>query len=134
MRKYLEVPEDNLEILQQVKLEQGLRTDSAAMNYIISEYDRLHKKEKDADQKLEDFLNKLMNHRVMTRIRFASETAEKNSIYLLDAINTMLQKEQIYDAVPLEMIPSPVIETSKELYKQKLDHFKQQAENRKRKK
>lgn len=134
MRKYLEVPEDNLEILQQVKLEQGLRTDSAAMNYIISEYDRLHKKEKDDDQKLEDFLNTLMNHRVMTRIRFASETAEKNSIYLLDAINTMLQKEQIYDAVPLEMIPSPVIETSKELYKQKLDHFKQQAENRKRKK
>lgn len=134
MRKYLEVPEDNLEILQQVKLEQGLRTDSAAMNYIISEYDRLHKKEEDDDQKLEDFLNMLMNHRVMTRIRFASETAEKNSIYLLDAINTMLQKEQIYDAVPLEMIPSPVIETSKELYKQKLDHFKQQAENRKRKK
>lgn len=134
MRKYLEVPEDNLEILQQVKLEQGLRTDSAAMNYIIAEYDRLHKKEKDDDQKLEDFLNKLMNHRVMTRIRFSSETAEKNSIYLLDAINTMLQKEQIYDAVPLEMIPSPVIETSKELYKQKLDHFKQQAENRKRKK
>lgn len=134
MRKYLEIPEDNLEILQQVKLEQGLRTDSAAMNHIISEYDRLHKKEKDDDQKLEDFLNKLMNHRVMTRIRFASETAEKNSIYLLDAINTMLQKEQIYDAVPLEMIPSPVIETSKELYKQKLDHFKQQAENRKRKK
>ena len=134
MRKYLEIPEDNLEILQQVKLEQGLRTDSAAMNYIISEYDRLHKKEKDDDQKLEDFLNKLMNHRVMTRIRFASETAEKNSIYLLDAISTMLQKEQIYDAVPLEMIPSPVIETSKELYKQKLDHFKQQAENRKRKK
>ena len=134
MRKYLEVPEDNLEILQQVKLEQGLRTDSAAMNYIIAEYDRLHKKEKDDDQKLEDFLNKLMNHRVMTRIRFASETAEKNSIYLLDAINTMLQKEQIHDAVPLEMIPSPVIETSKELYKQKLDHFKQQAENRKRKK
>ena len=39
MRKYLEIPEDNLEILQQVKLEQGLRTDSAAMNYVTERTD-----------------------------------------------------------------------------------------------
>lgn len=134
MVKNFNIKEENLEIINKVRQDNNLTTATAAVNFIIADYDRLLQKKKEEQNQTDALIDAIMNHKLMTRIRWASETAEKNSIYMLDAMNTILQKNGIYDAVPVDTIPSPVITTSKELYQKKLDHFKQQAENRKHKK
>lgn len=64
------------------------------------------------------------------RLRWATRTSEENSIFLLDAVNTILVNDNIKDGVPVEVYMHPVIATSKANHKRKVEHFKQAKDDR----
>lgn len=70
------------------------------------------------------------------RLRWATTVAEQNSIVILDILNTLLLKNytEIEEVIPVDTFESPIITESKEIIRRKIHHFKEQKDNRKRKK
>lgn len=138
-KKHFNLEEDVIEIIQRVKKEQGFKTEVKALSYIVREYDSRREDviSDEAASKLADvFLAKYNEqyYKYMDRIRWAIQTAETNSIIAKDVLNTMLINQGISHCVLTDVSTSPVIETSLEWQKNKVEHFKQQKEDRKRRK
>ena len=133
MNKIFDLDTKYLEMIKRVKKENNFKTDVQALRFIMDQYDEVIK-EKDKNAKLVEILLDAFNEKyspLFERLRWATRTAEKNSTILLDACNTILINNKINDCVPVEVVPSPVIETSGKIYKEKIDHFKQAKEDRK---
>ena len=68
------------------------------------------------------------------RLRWSTQTAEQNSIVMLDAINTLLFMFDAETLIPADNAPHKVITQSKHMMKEKIAHFKQMSDDRKRRK
>lgn len=113
IKKDIRLDETDITFVNEVREQQGLRSESEAVRYIIRQYRHRQKKEKD----------------VQLAILRAIE--EKTDI-LLDVANTDLMKRREEILYPVRMAESPVISKAKKLRKQELGHKKQRADYRKK--
>jgi hypothetical protein len=127
-RRNLYMTDENLDIVKRVMEEQKLVSESATVSFIINEY----AKQKTLSEEIVERINK-ENKAWMERVRWATKTAEVNSQILIDAINTMLLIQGVKYCSHIEYDKSPVIEQSEEKIKERIAHFKQEKDNRKRK-
>lgn len=132
MKKHINISDDDLKVFDDVKEEYHLKTDSSVLKFLLKMYME-NKDKQDADEKIADmFLEKFEKnyYAFFERLRWSTRTAEENSIYLLDAVNTLLINDGIKDGVPVEVYMHPVITTAKENHKRKVEHFKQAKDDR----
>lgn len=136
MRKTFNLTDENTQLLYEVKEKHGFNTETEAANYIFKSYRKMLENENDQDEFIDKFLNRfnMQYYKFMERLRWATQTAEVNSIVLLDAVNTILMNENLQDCVLVDKMKSNVITISQDYQKKKVEHFKQAKEDRKAKK
>lgn len=136
MRKTFNLTDENTQLLYEVKKKHGFHTETEAANYLFESYQKMIESENGQDEFIEKFLDRfnMRYYKFMERLRWATQTAEVNSIVLLDAINTILMNENIQDCVLVDKMKSNVISISQDYQKKKVEHFKQAKEDRKTKK
>ena len=128
VKKTVYISESNNAALKELKETYGFSSESDAVNYLIANaQDHPEKKIAQAVRKeLEE------NYLEKDRIKWASQTAEQNTIIILDAINTILHKEKIRTCISVEVAPSPVVTQSRERIRERIHYFKQKSDERKR--
>lgn len=130
--KHISISQEDAAVFEKVKTDQKLKTDAAVLKYLLNMY--MENLDEDIrNQKLVDLFMETFSknyYAFFERLRWATRTSEENSIFLLDAVNTMLVNENIKDGVPVEVYTHPVIATAKENHKRKVEHFKQAKDDR----
>ena len=126
-KKAFYISDDNEQILEQLKTKLGFTTYSQVINYLLA------KEKEEPEQRIAIAVRKELeeNYLQKERTRWAVQTAEQNSIILLDAINTILHKEQLTTCIGCDFAPSSVITQSRKNLKDKIQHFKQKSDERK---
>lgn len=122
------IAEENEKILNELQAKLGFTTSSQVINYLLS-------KENEAwEEKIAIAVRKELeqNYLQKERMKWAVQTAEQNSIVLLDAVNTILHSKQLSTCIGCDFAPSPVISQSRKNLKDKIQHFKQKSDERKR--
>lgn len=136
MQKNFNLTNNNIELIHKVMKENGIKTETKAVNYILEQYAANEMKKDCQDELVEQIstitIEKFKNtyYKFFERLRWATSTAEMNSLEIKDILNTILIKEKIQDAVLCDYFQSPVIETSSEYHKKKIAHFKQAKDDR----
>ena len=128
MRKCITVTEEDVKLLQQYKQKLGIRTDSGVISYLLRE---TYEKEKQLAVLIREELEQ--NYIQKERIKWATQTAEQNSIVLLDAMNTLLWMLNAKENISVEHAAHPVVKQSKDAIKEKIAYFKQKSDDRKAK-
>ena len=125
-RKNIYIDEKEYDVLQSIKKEYGLKTDSAAISFLLQSGNISENIAKAVVNEMEESYMK------SERLKWATKTAEQNSTVLLDAMNTLLHMMKADTLISVEFAPHPIIEKSKQNIKDKIAHFKQAADERKR--
>ena len=73
------------------------------------------------------------NYLPKERIRWGVQTAEQNTIMMMDVLNTLLWLFNAKNCYRVGEITHPVIKESKDELKKKIAHFKQKSDERKSK-
>ena len=126
---YLE--ESNLIILKKLQEELKLSSGSQVINYLLKQA----AEQPAMEEKIAIAVRKELEENYLSkeRIRWGVQTAEQNSMIILDVLNTLLHKEKLSTCIDIDFAPSPVIEQSKELIKRRIHYFKQKSDERKSK-
>lgn len=135
VKKYV-LDQECIDTISKVKADKEFKNDSATLRYIIQEYQK-NEQQKENDAALISGLLESYNQKyyaLFERLRWASQTAEMNTTILLDAINTILIKDDVRESILREAIQAPVIADSQNAYKEKIAYFKQQKDDRNKKK
>lgn len=126
-QKLFKLSDDTIDRIKQIKEELGLASDTAVIEHLVRSF------------YISDFADQIVDRlferdkKYRERLRWATRTAEINSQMLLDAVNTILvSKDYEYCCFP-EAYMSPVLQQSKENIERKIEHFKQEKDNRERK-
>ena len=128
IRKHFSLSENNLLFIKKIQQERHLTSESAAVNYVISEYERRLTL---ANEVVELF--NTYNESYMERLKWATQTAEQNSQVILDVLNTLLYEFQSESCISVEKLIHPVILESQTEMKKRITYFKQKKDNRNRK-
>lgn len=128
-QKLFYLSEENICRLKELQKELNMSSESQVINYLIG------KAFDNSEEKIAQAVRKELekNYLPKERIRWGVQTAEQNTILLLDAVNTLMHKEQLQTCIDVEFAPSPVIEQSRERLKEKISYFKQKSDDRKSK-
>lgn len=134
IKKLYSLENSQIKTIEKVKAEQGLTDNSQALRFIIEEYEKTVKKKNQEDEFIEKLLEAYHKkyYALFERLRWASQTSEKNSTMLLDAVNTILLIQDITDGILVDAIQAPVLQMSQTAYKEKIAYFKQMKDDRKR--
>lgn len=126
---YLE--ESNLIILKKLQEELKLSSGSQVINYLLKQA----AEQPTMEEKIAIAVRKELEENYLSkeRIRWGVQTAEQNSMVILDVLNTLLHKEKLSTCIDVDFAPSPVIEQSKERIKRRIHYFKQKSDERKSK-
>lgn len=127
IRKNIYLSDEEYNMIQNIKKEYGLKTDSAAISFLLKSGDVTQNIAKAVINEMEESYMK------SERLKWATKTAEQNSTVLLDAMNTILHMLKADSLISVEFAPHPIIKKSKQNIKDKIAHFKQQSDERKRK-
>ena len=135
-KKLFNLDQDTIQILYRVKEEQGFKTDVKALTYIIKEYDRQSKSSisaADVDVIADAVVSKYNDtyYKFMERLRWSTQTAEQNSISMKDVLNTLLIRDNVEHCILPDVMLSPVIKTSLDYQKNKIEYYKQRKDDRK---
>lgn len=114
IRKDFRLEQSDIEIINEIKSEMGLRNESDALRYIIRNF----KVQSKSDGRI-----------VIATMRKIEERVD----LLLDIANTDLINRKEDTLYPVDMVESPVIQKARELRRQKLAHKKQRSDFRKKK-
>ena len=119
-RKTYQITDQNIAFIEAVKKEHPeLKSDSAAMRFILTEYERERKRNTtEAEMRLIRIVQKEMEDKV-------------NRLY--DAVNTILIKNKEEVCFPASYRESPVYKKSREYQKEMLAALKQRKDYRERK-
>ena len=130
MRKQFDLSDEAISVIRSVQEQHGFKSERLAVEYILRNFDT-----READEKIADAVVKKLDTDYIQRdrLKWSTQTAEQNSIILLDCLNTLLFSMNIQDIVPVDEAPSPVIRNSKTRIKEKIAWFKQQSDERKAK-
>lgn len=126
---YLE--ESNLIILKKLQEELKLSSGSQVINYLLKQA----AEQPAMEEKIAIAVRKELEENYLSkeRIRWGVQTAEQNSMVILDVLNTLLHKEKLSTCIDVDFAPSPVVEQSKERIKKRIHYFKQKSDERKSK-
>ena len=126
---YLE--ESNLIILKKLQEELKLSSGSQVINYLLKQA----AEQPAMEEKIAIAVRKELEENYLSkeRIRWGVQTAEQNSMIILDVLNTLLHKGKLSTCIDIDFAPSPVIEQSKERIKRRIHYFKQKSDERKSK-
>lgn len=136
----VDISGEMLEKFEIIMKEKNINTVKGTVEYVLQRYlvlSDLEKKMEDRDEKMIDILlskfdekyGNMYNHNYVS-LKKASNNIEKNSVLLLDAINTQLINQDYDTCHPVDFIKSPVIEKSEERYRERLSHLKQKRDNK----
>ena len=127
VRKNIYFSEEEYENLQKIKNDYGLKTDSAAISFLLQSGSVTKNIAKAVVNEIEESYMK------SERLKWATKTAEQNSTILLDSMNTLLHMFKADSLISVEFAPHPIIHKSKQNLNDKIAYFKQQSDERKRK-
>lgn len=130
MKKTFDLSETTLQQIELIRVEKGFATTKQTLEFIIQSYPSINLEEAFADAVVRAMDKKYVSKE---RLRWSLQTAEQNTIVILDILNTYLLRNHIDKGIPVDVLPSPVIENSRNRIKEKLAHFKQQADDKKAK-
>lgn len=131
MKKIFDLSEKEIALLDKVKEEKELISQVAALRHILKSYEEKEDKRKLIEEAISVYETEVKGFH--DRLKWSTTMAERNTIMILDVLNTMLFHEGIENCILVEDIENPVVARSREIMKKKLAHFKQQKDNRKRK-
>ena len=109
MRKEYRLEESDIKIVEEIKFEMGLKSDSEAIRYIIRQYGR----------------RKESGRNIQLTIR---RQVEERVDILLDIANTELIERNAEQVYPVRMVESPVISNAKRLRREVLSDKKQRSD------
>lgn len=127
VRKNYNLKKETVEKIHQVMEERNMN-ETSALEFIVNEY---FNRADYIDAIIDRLLERDKSYR--ERLRWATRTAEINSQMLLDAMNTILVSKKFEYCCFPEAYMSPVLEQSKENIDRKIEHYKQEKDNRERK-
>ena len=127
IRKTIYFDEKEYEKLQDMKLKYGLKSDSEAISFLLQSESLTDDIAKSVVKEFEESYMK------SERLKWATKTAEQNSIVILDAIDTLLHMFKADALISAELAPNVVVEQSQKNIKDKIAYFKQKSDERKRK-
>ncbi len=135
MRKNIIIDESHLSMLKKIQDENKLRNISETVRFVIEQYDYNHSQKEHDDELIEKLLDAYNKkyYALFERFRWASQMSEKNSTIILDAVNTLLLMQDVNEVVLADSLQAPVVKESMDVYKEKIAHFKQKKDERKRK-
>lgn len=125
-KKCFYLDDEELELLQSIKTENGLKTDTAVISFLLRNYSPI---EMSTAIKVREELEK--NYLPKERIRWGVQTAEQNSVLILDALNTILWQLKTNIGYRYDDIPHPIIKESEDELKRKIAYFKQKSDEKK---
>lgn len=114
IRKDFRLEQSDIEIINEIKSEMGLRNESDALRYIIRNF----KAQSKPDGRM-----------AIVTLRKIEERVD----LLLDISNTDLIKRNEDMLYPVDLVESPVIQKAREFRRQKLAHKKQRSDFKKKK-
>lgn len=109
MRKEYRLEESDIKIVEEIKFEMGLKSDSEAIRYIIRQYGR----RKESGRNIQ-----------LTILRQVEERVD----ILLDIANTELIERNAEQVYPVRMVESPVISNARRLRREVLSDKKQRSD------
>lgn len=138
MRKEFLLDPEEVDFVKAIKKKEGLRSESEALRWILEEY----QKQEETEMMIDSVVRKAFQEEkegeriLLERIRWAAQTAEQNSIQMIDAMNTILTTGKLKgDAcIFTEVHEHPVLRDSRERIKQRIAHFKQAKDDREKRK
>lgn len=126
--KYYRLSDESVKKLHQIMEEKMIKTETAAIEFLIESYGG----DEELAEKIVDTLFE-RDKAFRERIRWATRTAETNTYMLLDGLNTILLDRGNEYCSHIEVTMSPVLKQSQDKIKERLAHFKQEKDNRERK-
>ena len=129
-KKELTLYKDNIEYVKKIKAEQGLRSLSAAVDYIIMQHKKMTDEQTDivAEKLLTKIEEKYKN--MFTGLRLGVTTADKNSQVMLEILNSIilnLSMDKMYDT---DILESNIVKESKDTVKNRIEKYKQLKDNK----
>ena len=129
VKKTFRISRNSIEVIEKVKRERNIRTNEAALDYIIKRYD-------ERDNDIESIVKAIdeVNRGYMQPLKYIST----NSEVILDLLNTFLyvydpRDEDVEDCISVEEMPHPFILSSEKKLKDKIAKSKMIKDNHKRK-
>ncbi len=119
IRKNIYFDEKEYEKLQDMKLKYGLKSDSAVVNFLLESGDFTQNIAREVIREMEE------NYMKSERLKWATKTAEQNSVLLLDSINTILNALKVSKLISVDEQESPVIKESRKKLDKKIENRKQ---------
>ena len=127
-QKCIHLSEEDVTLLNSIKKKYGFKSDGQTVSYLIHKHEQGFEELAVAVRKeLEE------NYLPKERIRWGVQTAEQNTIMMMDVLNTLLWLVNAKNCYRVGEITHPVIKESKDELKKKIAHFKQKSDERKSK-
>ena len=126
IRKNIYFDEKEYEKLQDMKLKYGLKSDSAVVNFLLESGDFTQNIAREVIREMEE------NYMKSERLKWATKTAEQNSVLLLDSINTILNALKVSKLISVDEQESPVIKESRKKLDKKIENREKRSFNYKR--
>ena len=128
-QKCIHLSEKDVRILNSIKKKYGFKLDGQTVSYLIHKHEQGYEDLAVAMRKeLED------NYLPKERIRWGVQTAEQNTIMMMDVLNSLLWMLNAKNCYRVGEITHPVIKENKDELKKKIAHFKQKSDEKKVKK
>ena len=110
-QKLFYIEESNLSIIKSLQEDLGLSSESQVINYLLKQA----VEQPAMEQRIAVAVRKELEENYLSkeRIRWGVQTAEQNSMVILDVLNTLLHKEKLSTCIDVDFAPSPVVEQSK---------------------
>ena len=127
-QKCIHLSEEDVTLLNSIKKKYGFKSDGQTVSYLIHKHEQGFEELAVAVRKeLEE------NYLPKERIRWGVQTAEQNTIMMMDVLNILLWLFNAKNCYRVGEITHPVIKESKDELKKKIAHFKQKSDERKSK-
>lgn len=120
IRKNFKLSENSVTSLTEIMEKEGLKTETAAIEFLIAQYSRREEQEERIAQRV---LRELAGP--LAAAAAASRAADQNTQIILDALNTILMEYGYPYNYPVDSSCSPVIHQSREALQKKIARAKQ---------
>ncbi len=133
VRKNVTLYESNINYVNKIKIEKGFKSQSQALDYIVSEHKKIN------DSKSDVFVDKIIKglkdeyENTFTRIRLGVNNADRNSQIMIEILNSMLVNLGIEQAYDTEILEADVLKESREIIKKRIARYKQIKDNKAKK-
>lgn len=132
MYKYYDITDENVEFLKMLKKQEKLKSEKAAINYVIENFRKRYENGTEEERIAEAVFNKINEGygRGLANLLKSAKLTEETTQIILDIANTLLFSQGIENCILTDKMASPVVELSRTYYKHKISDAKQKKDNR----